>query len=230
MMRAMRYPGGKGKCYQHVINLMPPHDVYIETHLGGGAVLRNKKPADRNIGIELDARVLALWKAKAVPQLELVHGRAEDFLKQFAFAGNELVYVDPPYLPCTRRRARVYAHDYTRQDHVRLLELLVKLPCKIILSGYANPLYAEALAHWQLRTFDAKTHAGIRAETLWLNYQPTAALHDVRYLGENFRDREVIKRRLQRVQDRLARLDPTERAAVTQWLYDSYPETTWSRA
>ena len=31
----MNYPGGKGGVYQRLINLMPPHEVYIETHLGG---------------------------------------------------------------------------------------------------------------------------------------------------------------------------------------------------
>lgn len=28
------YPGGKGAVYQRLINLMPLHDVYVETHLG----------------------------------------------------------------------------------------------------------------------------------------------------------------------------------------------------
>ncbi|KHE92566.1 MAG: hypothetical protein SCABRO_01681, partial [Candidatus Scalindua brodae] len=40
---SMNYPGGKGGVFQKLINLMPPHDVYIETHLGGGAVIRNKR-------------------------------------------------------------------------------------------------------------------------------------------------------------------------------------------
>ncbi|MBS0352463.1 MAG: DNA adenine methylase, partial [Proteobacteria bacterium] len=48
----MSYPGGKGKCYQRLINLMPPHETYIETHLGSGAVLRNKRPAKTTIGID----------------------------------------------------------------------------------------------------------------------------------------------------------------------------------
>lgn len=225
----MRYPGGKGKSFQHVINLMPPHRVYIETHLGGGAVLRHKKPAERNIGIELDARVVEKWKAQAVPYLELVHGRAEDFLAQFAFTGDELVYVDPPFVPSTRHRSRVYAHDYTQEDHVCLLELVLKLPCKVILSGYANPLYAVALPHWHQHTFDAKTHVGVRSETLWFNYEPPAALHDGRYIGENFREREIRRRRLQRLQERLARMDPVERVEVARWLHETYPETARSR-
>ncbi len=41
----MSYPGGKGHAFTHVINQMPPHQVYIETHLGGASVLANKKPA-----------------------------------------------------------------------------------------------------------------------------------------------------------------------------------------
>ena len=50
----MEYPGGKGKTYQQFINLMPPHETYIETHLGGGSIIRNKRLAMRNIGIEID--------------------------------------------------------------------------------------------------------------------------------------------------------------------------------
>jgi site-specific DNA-adenine methylase len=32
----MKYAGGKGGIYQKYINLMPPHEVYIEAFLGGG--------------------------------------------------------------------------------------------------------------------------------------------------------------------------------------------------
>ena len=37
---------------------MPPHDVYIEPFLGGGAIMKRKPPALRNIGIDLDLRAL----------------------------------------------------------------------------------------------------------------------------------------------------------------------------
>ncbi|HCN3270845.1 TPA: DNA adenine methylase, partial [Klebsiella michiganensis] len=37
----MSYLGSKAASgvYQKIIAEMPPHDVYIETHLGGGAVM-----------------------------------------------------------------------------------------------------------------------------------------------------------------------------------------------
>ena len=40
--------------------MMPPHDTYIETHLGGGAIMRRKPPALRNIGIDRDAALVEL--------------------------------------------------------------------------------------------------------------------------------------------------------------------------
>ena len=37
----MNYPGGKRGVYHKLINLMPPHEVYIEIHLGDRAFLHN---------------------------------------------------------------------------------------------------------------------------------------------------------------------------------------------
>ena len=48
--------------FQAVIAAMPPHDTYIETHLGSGVVMRAKPAAARQIGVEIDPRVLALFE------------------------------------------------------------------------------------------------------------------------------------------------------------------------
>ncbi|WPL11530.1 hypothetical protein Thiosp_01277 [Thiorhodovibrio litoralis] len=50
-----------GLC-QPIIALMPPHDTYIETHLGGGAIMQRKPPALRNIAIERNA---GCWSGSA---------------------------------------------------------------------------------------------------------------------------------------------------------------------
>lgn len=219
----MRYPGGKGKTFQHVINLMPPHRVYIETHLGGGAVMRHKRPASHSIGIDVDEQVISTWSRREDRGVELRRERAEDFLALYQFQGDELIYADPPYHPETRRQAKVYRHDYAVEDHARLLALLTSLPCKVILSGYANDLYSERLQGWKTRTFTAKTHTVLREETLWFNFDPPQVLHDSRFVGENFRARQTTKRRLQRLQEKVIRMDPVERAAFGQWLNETYP-------
>ena len=50
-----------GLC-QPLIAMMPPHDTYIETHLGGGAIMKRKPAALHNIGIDLDGRALATFE------------------------------------------------------------------------------------------------------------------------------------------------------------------------
>jgi len=68
-----------GLC-QPIIAMMPPHDTYIETHLGGGAIMKRKPPALRNIGIDLHARVLAKFKCDY--PVQLIHGCAHRFLAE----------------------------------------------------------------------------------------------------------------------------------------------------
>lgn len=221
----MRYPGGKGKTYQHIINLMPVHRVYIETHLGGGAVMRHKLPAATNIGIDADARAVSAWATEPLTGVEVLCGRAEDFLAIYPFQGDELVYVDPPYHPATRRQERVYRLDYTEEDHEQLAVLLRELSCMVILSGYANPVYARVLGDWRTETFKAKTHVDVRTETLWFNFEPPKQLHDSRYVGADFRERQTNRRRMDRLQDRITRMDAIERAAFMQWLHRAYPMT-----
>lgn len=226
----MRYPGGKGKTYHHVINLMPPHRVYIETHLGGGAVMRHKRPATRNIGIDLDEQVISAWEAQGSYTVELVCGRAEDFIARYEFQGDELVYADPPYHPETRRQAKVYRCDYGVEDHERLLAMLKELPCKVIVSGYAHDLYDDLLCGWRTHAFRAKTHAGMRDETLWFNFERPHTLHDSRFLGDTYRERQTTKRRLQRLQEKVSRMAPVERAVFSEWFNETYPVHTRSDA
>ena len=89
---------------------MPPHAVYIETHLGGGAVMRRKPAALRSIGIDLDARALAGFEC-GYP-VELVRGCCHEYLAEFPFDASKLVYSDPPYSRGARKSSRRCRHDY----------------------------------------------------------------------------------------------------------------------
>lgn len=70
----MQYPGGKGSSFQKIINLIPPHAVYIETHLGGGAVMRHKRPAAVNIGIDINREVLRTTAQSIAPGSTVING------------------------------------------------------------------------------------------------------------------------------------------------------------
>lgn len=99
------YPGGKSGAgvYQTLINLMPPHEIYIEPFLGMGGVLRRKKPAPiATIGIDADKDVMKLWAGVELPGLSVRCADGIRYLEQRKWTGRELVYCDPPYLMATR--------------------------------------------------------------------------------------------------------------------------------
>lgn len=218
----MRYPGGKGGSgvYQTIINNIPPHDVYIESHLGGGNILERKKSAGRSIGIDVDPLVVKSWSARQWPGLELHCADAFTFLARYKFTGREFVYVDPPYVMDARRGGKLYRHEYDDDDHARLLGLLVKLPCAVMVSGYGSALYDRRLGDWRTEEFSTMTRGGVAIERIWMNYDSPAELHDHSYLGRNFRERERIKRKKARWRARLEKLDPLERAAILECLRD----------
>jgi DNA adenine methylase len=211
----MNYPGGKGGVYQRLINLMPPHEVYIETHLGGGAVMRNKRPSRRNFGIEIDPEVIQMWSADNQVGCELIHSNAITFLKDYRFTGKELVYCDPPYLRETRKKYYpLYKYEYTYEQHAELLEVIKNLPCMVMISGYRSRLYTEFLKDWHTHFFRAATHNGMAVEYVWMNYSPPEELHDYRYLGNTFRERERIKRKSKRWAAKLKSMPVLERQAL----------------
>ena len=199
-----------GLC-QPIIALMPPHDTYIETHLGGGAIMRRKPAARHNIGIDLDAR--ALERLQCDYPVEKIHGCAHRFLAEYPFTGRELVYCDPPYLQRTRTSGRRYRFDYEERDHLELLRLLKALPCPVILSGYPSALYDQWLGDWQRLELQVMNQAGVRTEKLWFNFTPER-LFWAGFAGKNFTDRQRIKRKADSWARRYRDMPPAERLAV----------------
>jgi site-specific DNA-adenine methylase len=147
-MKKYAYFGSKataGLC-QPIIAMMPPHETYIETHLGGGAIMKRKPPALQNIGIDLNKK--ALYEFECDYPVEKVYGCAHQFLSMYNFNGRELVYSDPPYILHTRTSKRRYRFEYSEQDHIDLIDILRELPCYVMLSGYASDLYDLLLYDW----------------------------------------------------------------------------------
>jgi DNA adenine methylase len=220
MIAPMRYPGGKGKCFQHIINVLPKHHTYIETHVGGGAVLRHKAPAEESLAIDINPKVISWWRKHHPTLANFVVGNASEILTSYRFTGSEVVYCDPPYLPCTRKRSRVYTNDLTEKEHLELLFILKRLPCRVAISGYPSKLYAAQLCDWNQLQFAAKGHDGVHIENLWFNYTIPEELHDARFLGVDFRQRQNVKRRLARLHNRISRLSGQEQHALSRWLLD----------
>jgi len=202
--------------WQRIINEIPPHSVYVEAFCGSGVVFRQKRLAPRSILVDCEPGSLALtceaagialgrdegpWRSSIAVEreadrgtVEVVVGDAVKLLQEVKLPMDAVVYCDPPYLLETRGGRRYYRHEMSARDHRRLLGCLLKLQCRVLLSGYPSSLYASMLDDWRSIEYRVMTRGGIRQEVLWLNYSEPMELHDYRYLGSNFREREKIRR------------------------------------
>ena len=209
----MSYFGSKatsGLC-QPIIAMMPPHDTYIETHLGGGAIMKRKPPALTNIGIDIDPQPLAEFTCDY--PVQRVNANAHRFLADYDYQGRELVYSDPPYLQHTRTSRRRYRFEYLEQDHIELLTRLKTLPCYVILSGYPSVMYDDLLEGWNSIELQVMNQGGVRTEKLWYNYE-VDRVHWASFAGKNFTDRQRIKRKAANWGKRYQALPRAERTAV----------------
>ncbi|MBT9151710.1 MAG: DNA adenine methylase [candidate division WS2 bacterium] len=99
-------------------------------------------------------------------------------------------YLDPPYLPETRKWHEVYEYEMSYEDHEVLLDIITKVGGKVMISGYNSDLYNTALSSWAKREFDVTCHSqGItreskitrrhrRVEVVWMNYKLNSGLFD----------------------------------------------------
>ena len=74
-----------------------------------------------------------------------------------------LFYVDPPYVAETRKTLDAYAYEMTVEQHKELVELLLGIKGKAVVSGYEHPLYSPfAQAGWKVHKFHTTCHAAGR--------------------------------------------------------------------
>jgi DNA adenine methylase len=84
-----------------------------------------------------------------------------------------LFYVDPPYIAATRDlrwRGVAYRIEMSDDEHRALADVLKGMQGKVVLSGYASPLYDELFGDWPHVAKEAQTNgAGKRVERLWFS-------------------------------------------------------------
>jgi DNA adenine methylase len=123
----------------------------------------------------------------SIKRLKSVHNRLREIqIENLDFrdliprydAPDTLFYLDPPYVQGERTSRIVYNHEMTKEDHVNLINLLLKIKGMAILSGYETEIYNPLLeSGWRQSKFDcfarvAKNAQGFRTprtECLWIS-------------------------------------------------------------
>jgi len=218
----MTWPGGKNGAgvYQRIINHMPPHKTYIEPFLGSGAILRNKRPAEMNIGIDRSQDALNLCSDLAARPFSHSFQCCDgiEYLQRRLWPSNCLIYCDPPYVMNTRKGGEMYDFELSDDDHRRLVSILKHTEAMVMISGYRSCLYDRALKDFHRIDYRTMTRAGMVDEALWMNFTPPTQLHDYSFLGADYRERERIKRKKSRWKNKIINMDRLERLAIMEVL------------
>jgi DNA adenine methylase len=207
MQDLTNYPGAKNGSgvFQNIINLFPPHDIYIEPFLGSGAIIKRKKPAGINIGLDISGVIIKKHDAGHgffYQQSDALHflSSAASLLNALSAAGTKiLIYCDPPY-PLSSRRSQLLLYDHEMSDHQHetFLSLVRNLKCYVVISSYFNKLYSDSLSDWRQISIPTTTRGGTATEIVWFNFEPSHLKHQYNFLGQNFRDRAAKKGRVLR--------------------------------
>jgi DNA adenine methylase len=111
-------------------------------------------------------------------QVQIENLDALDVIKRYD-TSETLHYIDPPYMMDTRTGGVGYAHEFTNEQHIDLLNLITTVSGKVILSGYSNDIYSSYLVGWNEYKQDAKYSAStrqngnsyLRQEVIWTNFK-----------------------------------------------------------
>lgn len=237
------YFGGKAGngTYQTLINNIPPHRARYSLFAGNDTLAIHCKPAELNVLIDLDNDVIDAWERVFKdrpfgPTLWFLQvANAFDILRKDLtkfFDGDDnlefekeevFIFLDPPYPMGTRKSQKpVYKFEMTDEQHAELISIVASPEFekfKIMLCSYQNAMYDLLLLDgqpfkWYTVDYQSMTRNGLAWERIYMNYPPPTELHDYRYLGGNFRQRERIKRIKTNLLSKLSKMEPIERNAM----------------
>lgn len=127
-----------------------------------------------------------------------------------------VIYLDPPYpLSSRKSTAKLYDFEMTDSQHQNLLSIIKNMRYPILISTYKNKMYKDNLPKWFKLNFSVGTRNGKAIETVYYNYSlSNGLLHDYRYLGNDFKDRERIRLKIDRWVKGLDKLEVREQMAI----------------
>lgn len=130
---------------------------------------RGRLNANRNEGM---AQVTSRWKRR-ISYLEAWRNRlmraqidSRNALTVIEYWDSEdtVFYLDPPYVESTRTSLDIYSHEMTDDHHDQMIDILLKIKGRVVLSGYRSKLY-ERLDKAKWLRFDKEVACSTSART-----------------------------------------------------------------
>lgn len=133
----------------------------------GGSWKRETKRSARGMCAEVSGYLSVVERLPEIHErLRTVQVENRDFRKvlQEYDAPDAFFYLDPPYIKDTRRAPNVYQHEMSNDDHGDMVDILLGIKGKVILSGYAHPIYGPLeCAGWKRFDYEVNCRTAVKA-------------------------------------------------------------------
>ena len=226
----MYYPGNKNipGLIQKIVNQIPPCTDFYELYAGSAAVSKllsvleisyvryHLNDLDQEITVKYDYP--AGSRVTSVPAVEMLKT-----LKYLEDPGNIFVFIDPPYHFDSRpNNLHLYKFELTNDDHVQLLSAVQDLNYNCMIIHPQCDLYDRSLKSWRTVQLKVRYHNKTSLENLYMNYPGPVQLLTYGMYGTDCWDRQRIKRKGDRLVQKLLSLPEAERNYILNRLSTSF--------
>lgn len=218
-MSLEKYTGHKkiNGLFQKIINQIPKHLFYYELFAGSGAIASLMPVTDQKITLnDIDAEVhiklkekfpnAVIWNYETVGLIDsIARKNVCDFNDYF-------VFLDPPYHHSTRpKNTKLYNHEMTDLEHILLLNNVLKLNCKVMISHPKCDLYEKTLKDWRKVEVKERYHQKTQIVVLYMNYPEPKELQCYNYFGNDCWERQQMKRKLKGYTNKFSKMSVLEK-------------------
>ena len=228
----MYYPGNKNipGLLHKIINQIPYCEYFFEPFAGSAAVSKFLSvlpgiKTEFHIN-DIDPAVTARFDYPSAANTTNSDGL--DILWRLAYSRSgtdTFVFIDPPYHHSTRPdRTDIYDYEMSHDDHLRLLSSVLKLKCNCMIIHPVCDLYSQVLKSWRSVPVTVRYHSKTSNEKLYMNYPGPEQLLTYVLTGKDCWDRQRIKRKGDRLVQKLSSLPAAERNYIISKILQSFPE------
>lgn len=215
--------------WQRTINEIPPQDTLMIPCLGHSRVLQNIRQTGLTYGVDTDCAIINQWQnTKLDRTIKFVQADAVDFLSEFPWDKSKryVVLIDPPH-----HYEWQGEKGYATFDHREFAQLITALKSvypniSFILYHYNQDWYDNQLPGWRKVTFRLKhwEHTLYCSDSI-----EDGKLHDYSFVGDNWRERDELKKMFPRWRHQFIDMMPQERDMLFRLIFN-HPFSTQGRS
>lgn len=133
---------------------------------------------DRNVWATMPAPLMEV--GQRLKRVQVESQTFEDILRRYDLR-DTFFLLAPPSLPGTRASVVRFSHEWSREDHIRLLRIARRLEAKVALCGYRNALSDDLLSDWHRTDIKGESYTDRRVKdrglasrvlSVYSNYEP----------------------------------------------------------